>query len=341
MIPAAHDPLDRAQAVVALGGGHGLHASLRALRHLVDDVVVDDLTAVVTVADNGGSSGRLRGEFGVLPPGDLRMALAALCGQDAWGSTWERVVQHRFAGEGEMRGHVVGNLLIVALWEQLGDHVAALDLVGQLLGARGRVLPMALCPMDIHAEVRGLDPDDPDALEVVRGQVEVATTEGVITSVALDPPSPPTSPEALAALEQADWVFLGPGSWFSSVIPHLLVPDLRKALTTTDAKVVVVLNLEEQPGETGGFGPADHLSVLLEHAPDLAVHTVLADRRTIAAGGSESAWQLEEVVTAAGARLVLADVASSDGSPRHDPRRLADAYEQVMGGADPASPAGS
>lgn len=336
MTPTDGGSLDRAQAVVALGGGHGLHASLRALRHLVDDVVVDDLTAVVTVADNGGSSGRLRGEFGVLPPGDLRMALAALCGHDAWGRTWEGVVQHRFAGEGEMNGHVVGNLLIVALWEQLGDHVAALDLVGQLLGAKGRVLPMALCPMDIHAEVRGLDPADPDALQVVRGQVEVATTEGVITSVALDPPEPPTSPEALAALESADWVFLGPGSWFSSVIPHLLVPDLRAALTTTLARIVVVLNLEEQPGETGGFSPADHLAVLLEHAPDLAVHTVLADRRTVAAGGSEAAWQLEEVVSAVGARLVIADVASSDGSPRHDPRLLADAYEQVMAGAEPA-----
>ena len=333
--------LDRAQAVVALGGGHGLHASLRALRHLVDDVVVDDLTAIVTVADNGGSSGRLRGEFGVLPPGDLRMALAALCGEDEWGRTWEGVLQHRFAGDGEMNGHVVGNLLIVALWEQLGDHVAALDIVGRLLGAKGRVLPMALCPMDIHADVRGLDPQDPDALQVVHGQVEVATTEGVITGVRLEPPAPPTSPDALAALAAADWVFLGPGSWFSSVIPHLLVPDLRDALALTSARAVVVLNLAEQPGETGGFGPADHLAVLLEHAPDLAVHTVLADRRTVETAGSEAAWHLEETVAAAGARLVLADVAAADGSPRHDPRRLADAYEQVMAGADVAADAGA
>src|SRR6185436_17527807 len=119
--------MDRAVAVVAFGGGHGLHASLSALRLLVDELVVDDLTAVVTVADNGGSSGRLRGEFGVLPPGDLRMALAALCGDDEWGRTWERVLQHRFAGEGQMNGHVVGNLLIVSLWELLGDHVTALE----------------------------------------------------------------------------------------------------------------------------------------------------------------------------------------------------------------------
>ena len=168
----------RAQAAVALGGGHGLHASLTALRHLVDDLVVDELAAIVTVADNGGSSGRLRGEFGVLPPGDLRMALAALCGDDDWGRTWSRVVQHRFAGEGEMNGHVVGNLLIVSLWELLGDHVQALDWVGRLLGAAGRVLPMALTPLDIAADVRGLVPGDPTALTSVRGQVEVATTGG-------------------------------------------------------------------------------------------------------------------------------------------------------------------
>ena len=176
---------ERAQAVVALGGGHGLHASLSALRHLVDDLTVDDLTAVVTVADNGGSSGRLRGEFGVLPPGDLRMALAALCGDDEWGDTWAKVLQHRFEGDGEMRGHVVGNLLIVGLWELLGDHVDALDWVGRLLGAKGRVLPMAMTPMDITAEVRGLVAGDPDALTSVRGQVEVATTDGVISEIAL------------------------------------------------------------------------------------------------------------------------------------------------------------
>ena len=221
--------VDRAVAVVAFGGGHGLHASLSALRLLVDELVVDDLTAVVTVADNGGSSGRLRGEFGVLPPGDLRMALAALCGRNEWGVTWSRVLQHRFAGEGEMRDHVVGNLLIVGLWELLGDHVDALDYVGRLLGATGRVLPMALVPMDITAEVRGLVPGDPDALTAVRGQVEVATTDGIIDSIALVPPDPPAAPEALKAIEAADWVVLGPGSWFTSVIPHLMVPALRQA----------------------------------------------------------------------------------------------------------------
>src|SRR6476646_11742816 len=190
---------------VALGGGHGLFASLSALRR-----VTDNLTAIVTVADDGGSSGRLRAEFNCLPPGDLRMALAALCGDDDWGVTWAKVLQHRFAGEGEMRGHVVGNLLIVSLWELLGDHVQALDWVGRLLGASGRVLPMALTPLDIAAEVRGLDASDPEALTTVRGQVQVATTDGVITSVRLEP-EPVACPEAVQAIRTADWVVLGPG----------------------------------------------------------------------------------------------------------------------------------
>ncbi|WP_205472377.1 uridine diphosphate-N-acetylglucosamine-binding protein YvcK [Nocardioides sp. SYSU D00038] len=317
---------DRAQAVVAFGGGHGLHASLSALRRLVDELVVDDLTAIVTVADNGGSSGRLRGEFGVLPPGDLRMALAALCGTDQWGDLWARVLQHRFAGDGEMRDHVIGNLLIVGLWELLGDHVDALDYVGRLLGATGRVLPMALCPMDITAEVRGLDPADPDALTAVRGQVEVASTNGIIDSIALDPADPPVSPEALAAIAEADWVVLGPGSWFTSVIPHVLVPALRQGLVDTPAKVVVVLNLTEQPGETQGFGPADHLAVLLSHAPELRIHTVLADRD----GTVDDLEQLAHTVEALGARLVVDDVAEAPGSPRHDVGRLAAAYARIL-----------
>src|SRR5690606_22010130 len=135
-------------------------------------------TAVVTVADDGGSSGRLRRELGVLPPGDLRMALAALCGDDEWGSTWSEVVQHRFRSEGELHGHAVGNLLIVALWELLGDSVAALDWVGQLLGAHGRVLPMSSVSLDTVAGGVGADPARPGCVPAVRGQVASASTRG-------------------------------------------------------------------------------------------------------------------------------------------------------------------
>ena len=171
---------------VALGGGHGLAASLSALRR-----VTDELIAIVTVADDGGSSGRLRRDFGVLPPGDLRMALAALCGDDDWGTAWSKVVQHRFGGDCDLAGHAVGNLLIVALWDLLGDTVAGLDWVGRLLGTGGRVLPMAAVPLDIVAEVVGADPARPEEVSTVRGQVECATTPGQVRSITLLPPDPP------------------------------------------------------------------------------------------------------------------------------------------------------
>jgi uncharacterized cofD-like protein len=315
--------------VVALGGGHGLHASLSGLRR-----VTRELTAIVTVADDGGSSGRLRREFGVLPPGDLRMALAALCGDDAWGTTWSRVIQHRFAGGGDMpgeeglTGHAVGNVLIVALWELLGDTVQGLDWVARLLGAHGRVLPMSAVPLDLVAEVEGADPDRPDEVTTVQGQVACATTTGRVRSVSLIPANPPACPEAVQAIGAADWVVLGPGSWFTSVLPHLLVPELAAALVETRARRLVALNLAPQPGETEGFSPHAHLEVLADHAADLAIDVVLADRAAAAGATTE----LEKAAGLLGARLVLADLAVADGSPRHDPRRLAGAFAQIFEG---------
>ncbi len=333
----------QSRRVVALGGGHGLYASLSGLRR-----VTRELTAIVTVADDGGSSGRLRREFGVLPPGDLRMALAALCGDDAWGTTWSRVIQHRFganvigtaangtaangtatvSGEGGLAGHAVGNVLIVALWELLGDTVQGLDWVARLLGAHGRVLPMAAVPLDLVAEVEGADPDRPDELSIAVGQVACATTTGRVRSVSLIPADPPACPEAVQAIGAADWVVLGPGSWFTSVLPHLLVPDLAAALVGTRARRLVALNLAPQPGETEGFSPHAHLEVLAEHAPDLTIDVVLADREAVRGATAE----LEKAAGLLGARLVLADLAVGDGSPRHDPRRLAGAFAQIFEG---------
>jgi len=314
-------PLSR--KVVALGGGHGLYASLSGLRR-----VTRNLTAVVTVADDGGSSGRLRREFGVLPPGDLRMALAALCGDDTWGTTWSRVIQHRFTGDEGIGGHAVGNVLIVALWELLGDTVQGLDWVARLLGAHGRVLPMASVPLDLVAEVEGADPDRPGELSTVRGQVACAMTTGRVRSVSLIPANPPACPDAVQAIGEADWVVLGPGSWFTSVLPHLLVPELASALVGTRARRLVALNLAPQPGETEGFSPHAHLEVLADHAPALSVDVVLADRTATRGATAE----LEKAAGLLGARLVLADLAMRDGSPRHDPRRLAGAFAQIFEG---------
>ena len=309
--------------MVALGGGHGLAVSLQALRDLSPH-----LTAVVTVADDGGSSGRLRDELGVLPPGDLRMALAALAGDDGWGRSWERLLQHRFGGDGPLGGHAVGNLLLAALTDTEGGVVPALDLVGRLLGGPGRVLPACCVPVDILAQVAGLDPDRPETLTEVRGQVAVATTPGQVASLSLSPAAPAACPEAVAAVQEADWVVLGPGSWFTSVITHLLVPELRAALEETSARLLVPLNLAPQAGETEGFSPEEHLEVLLAHAPGLQLDVVLADasavpdRRSLQAAGA-----------ATGAHLVLAAVARGDGTARHDPVRLRAAYDSIFSGA--------
>ena len=310
--PAGPPPADGPR-VVALGGGHGLAASLQALRR-----ITPHLTAVVTVADDGGSSGRLREELGILPPGDLRMALAALATEDDDCRTWEALLQHRFDGDGPLAGHAVGNLVLAGLIASTGDPVRALDVTGRLVGAVGRVLPMSRVGLEIVAEVTGLDPADPAARTEVVGQVAVATTPGRVSAVHLRPHEPPACPEAVAAVLAADWVVFGPGSWFTSVLPHLLVPELRAALETTTARRLVCLNLAQQAGETEGFSPEEHLEVLVRHAPDLSFDLVLAD--TQAVGEPRG---LMAAVAATGGRLVLARVARDDGTPRHDVERLA------------------
>ena len=316
--------------VVALGGGHGLSACLSALRLLPTDTRATDVTAVVTVADDGGSSGRIRRELDVLPPGDLRMALAAMAGDDEWGQTWERLLQHRFGGDGPLAGHAVGNLVLTALAETTSGIVEALDLVGRLVGARGRVLPASITPLEIVADVIGLDPSDPSALTEVVGQVAVATTAGMVCGLRVEPPHPPACTEAVEALMDADFIVLGPGSWFTSVLTHFLVPDLREAIVKSPATRVVALNLAAQSGETDGFSPETHLEVLASHAPELDIDLVLADEAAVLDTRGLMSPGLASLVQAAGGRLVLAPVAMDDGSARHDPQKLAQAYRSIM-----------
>lgn len=306
--------------VVALGGGHGLAASLSALR-----LVCEQVTAIVTVADNGGSSGRLRRDYDVLPPGDLRMALTALCDDSEWGQTWSDVLQHRFTGEGDLSGHAVGNLLIVALWQLHDDPVTGLDLVGRLLSARGRVLPMAAVPLELVAEVSGLDPHDPAHVETVRGQVAVARTTGLVESIALVPDNPPARPESVAAVEAADHIILGPGSWYTSVLTHLLVPELREALVHARARKVLTLNLEMNTAETRGFSATRHIETLHDTAPDLTVDTVLADPQTI-----DDRERLARACASLGAELVVAPLARLEHPGQHDALRLAAAYRDIL-----------
>ncbi|WP_024874281.1 gluconeogenesis factor YvcK family protein [Saccharomonospora piscinae] len=308
---------------VALGGGHGLHATLSALRRLTADV-----TAVVTVADDGGSSGRLRRELGLLPPGDLRQALAALAAAEDGGTLWAEVFQHRFGGNGALTGHAVGNLLLAGLFEVLEDPVAGLDEAARLLGITGRVLPMSAEPLEIEAEVTGLENGE---VSRIRGQVAVASTPGLVRRVSLHNPGRPQRPpvaceDAVRAVLEADAVFLGPGSWFTSVLPHLLVPDLHDALVRTNATKVVILNLVPQPGETAGFSPERHLHVLFDHAPRLKVDAVIADRDSV-----PTPARLRRAARALGGRAHLASIATRDGVGRHDPDALAGCVREALG----------
>lgn len=312
--------MTRALKAVALGGGHGLYVTLLALRAITEDV-----TAVVTVADDGGSSGRLRRELGVLPPGDLRMALTALAADDGGAACWRRVFAHRFGGTGALAGHAVGNLVMAGLLEVLGDPVAMLDEACRLLGVTGRVLPMTAEPLDIEADVAGLD-GDPDTLRQIRGQVAVATTPGRVHRVRLRPDRPQACVEAVRAVGEADLVVLGPGSWFTSVLPHLLVPGLATALASTVARRVLVLNLVPQPGETAGFSPEQHLTVLCDHAPPgFTVHAVLADVDTVAVPA-----RLHRCAAALGGRAYLDRVAEDGSTDRHDPVALAAALRRIL-----------
>ena len=306
--------------VTAFGGGHGLAVSLRALRRLTDQ-----LTAVVTVADNGGSSGRLRDEFDILPPGDLRRALAALCADDRLGRTWAEVLQARFNGTGELAGHAIGNLLIAGLWQELGDPVSGLDMVGQLLDVRGRVLPMSLTPLDISAQVVGLDPNRPDEEYTLTGQATIAKTRAEVLKVGLEPSEPDACPQVLEAIHASDNLVLGPGSWFTSVMPHLLVPQIVDAILESKARKILTLNVSGAD-ETDGFSPARHLEVIAEHEPRMRFDVVLVDR-----GFAGQDPHLEAFARNLGAEVVVDDLAMRDGSARHDPLRLASAYANIMG----------
>jgi len=298
--------------VVALGGGHGLAATLSALREITSQI-----TAIVTVADNGGSSGRLREEFPIFPPGDLRMALAALCADDEWGRTWANIMQHRFVSDGALNGHAMGNLLLASLWNVGEDPVIGLDRVGSLLKVVGRVLPMAAVPLDIEGTF-----NTSTGRIVVRGQKEVATAKGRIEALRVIPENPAPRLEALTAIRVADWITMGPGSWFSSVMPHLLVPMQLDALERTKAKKILILNLDAHSNTSGeefaGSTPEEHLELFHSYAPNLSIDYFLVDRSVI-----RDEKSLAAMARRLGGQVVAVDIRKAPGSVHHDVSELA------------------
>jgi uncharacterized cofD-like protein len=292
--------------VVALGGGHGLAVTLTALRLLGVQP-----TAVVTVADDGGSSGRLRRDLGMLPPGDLRKAMLALADPAA---EVRELFAYRFE-RGDLAGHNLGNLALAALTDLEGGFLEALGAASRWLGVHGRVLPATLVPVRLCGRVDGRQ---------VEGQVAIMTATGRVESVWLEPRSPAAVPAAVAAVREADLVLLGPGSTFTSVVPNVLVPELAAALVEAE-RLVYICNLEAQPGETSGFPPEGHLAAILDHCPGLRVATVLCQRpRDAAAAAREVA-----AFAVLGAGVVHAEVAADDHPGRHDAARLATALKEL------------
>ena len=292
--------------VVALGGGRGLAVTLTALRLLGVEP-----TAVVAVADDGGSSGRLRRDLGLLPPGDLRKAMLALADPAA---EVRELFAYRFE-RGDLAGHNLGNLALAALTDLEGGFLEALGAASRWLGVHGRVLPATLVPVRLCGRVDGRQ---------VEGQVAIMTATGRVESVWLEPRSPAAVPAAVAAVREADLVLLGPGSTFTSVVPNVLVPELAAALVEAE-RLVYICNLEAQPGETTGFPPEGHLAAILDHCPGLRVATVLCQRpRDAAAAAREVA-----AFAVLGAGVVHAEVATDDHPGRHDAARLATALKEL------------
>jgi uncharacterized cofD-like protein len=313
------DVSDRPQkhpAVVALGGGHGLSVTLRSLASISHQV-----TGLVGTVDDGGSSGRLRQHLHIPPPGDLRMAVAALMPDDEQGTQWRAVLQHRFDGEVDVGGHALGNLVLAALWEETGDVVAGLTILSEAMRTRGRVLPNCLTATDLIAQVRTAE-----GVVEMRGQSAISQTRGFIEQMRLDPVDPTTCSPAVRALEGADLIVFGPGSWYTSVLPHLLVPSIRQAIEASSAHRVVIVNLTGEAGETEGYPAHEYLSAWARLFPDVGIDTVLADRDHV-----DDLEQLRVEARRLGAQVRICRVS---GGLEHDPDLLADALGQVIGSTD-------
>jgi uncharacterized cofD-like protein len=303
--------LARGPKIVAIGGGTGLSMLLRGLKRYTSN-----LTAIVTVADDGGSTGRLRQEFGVIAPGDLRQCIAALAEAEPLMS---RLFQYRFQEGTGLEGHSFGNLFIVAMSEITGNFETAIHETSRVLNTRGTILPSTLQDVTLSART--------NKDEVVYGESKITEAGGAITEVFLNPQDAEAHPDAVRAILDADIIVIGPGSLYTSVLPNLLVRDIQKALMATTAVRIFVCNVATQHGETDGFNVADHVRVLEAHTQRGLVNAVIANNN-IAPELPES-WQSNPVQVNGGTaeiegiKLVEADVVAEQNRYRHEPDKLA------------------
>ncbi len=316
--------LARGPRIVVVGGGTGLSTLLRGIKEFTSNVA-----AIVTVADDGGSSGRLRKEMGVLPPGDIRNCLVALADAEP---LMARLFQYRFP-DGDLTGlggHTFGNLFIATMSAITGDFEKAVKESSRVLAVRGRVLPSTLEDVSLAAECEGG--------RVVDGESTISKCGSRITRVFLKPRDPEALPEAVEAIRAADAIVLGPGSLFTSVLPNLLVPGIASAIRRSRAVKTYVCNVMTQPGETDGFTAADHVKALFEHVGRGFVECVLVNTGEVPQGiaeryRQEGAYPVEvdrDRMRALGVTIVEGPLISNTNYARHDPERLARAITRVL-----------
>ncbi|MGH9321322.1 MAG: gluconeogenesis factor YvcK family protein [Vicinamibacteria bacterium] len=324
--------------VFAIGGGTGLSALLAGLKQLVDppppganrtrdNVYFADLAAMVAVTDDGGSSGRLRDEFQMLAPGDVRNCLVALSADE---SLLSSLFQYRFQGDGNLSGHNFGNLFLTALTAVTGDFNEAVRAASHVLAIRGRIFPSMTESTSLVAEL-----EDGRRL---RGETNISRSDARIRRVLLDPLGGPPPEEALEALSEADLVLIGPGSLYTSLIPNLLAPGVSEALAESDALVVFLSNAMTQPGETSGFSLADHVEALFDHCPGLRLSYILANREPIdevalARYREEGAEPVRLDDSSLPCPLVLEPLLQSGPVVRHDGAKTARALQDLFGRA--------
>lgn len=311
-----------------MGGGTGLSALLRGLKHHVGTPRLSQLTGVVTVTDDGGSSGRLRREFGVLPPGDIRNCIAALADDE---DLLTRLFQYRFPNGGGLLGHSFGNLFLTALTGITGDFHQAILTAEQVLSVRGKIFPATV--NDVRLRARGVSG------RVYEGESEVGLSGEELAAVEIDPPAPPAFPPAVAALERADLILLGPGSLYTSILPNLLIPGIRQAIGKSRAPVILLLNLMTQPGETDRMMGIDHLRAVERHVGPGVLDAVLVSSTEIprhllshyAETGSEPVDVQREALEAMGLEVIEADLLAEGDLIRHDSEKLARAVLDLAG----------
>jgi len=308
---------------VVIGGGTGLSALLRGLKYYTSN-----LTAIAAVSDDGGSSGRLREEQGVLPPGDIRNCLAALADQEP---LMTQLLQYRFDGEaGTLSGHSLGNLLIAALTDLTGDFETAVKEMGAILAIRGRVLPPTVDNVVLCAQLADGS--------IVRGETAISARGPAIERVFLDPPEPRAVPEAVEAIRNAEVVIIGPGSTYTSVIPNLLVPGIVEALKETRAMRIFVCNVMTQPGETDDYTAAAHVAAILKHVGEPIFEYVLLNSQRPAADvmkryeatGAKFVGVDAAEIARMGFIPIARDLLSEDDYARHDPGKLASAIIELV-----------